>query len=83
MNMVNWEAVQLLRPALRALICIALVLGTSNVVADSEVTYEGKLNTGRSISFQVRVQGTPDQIFRLWISPDGIKSFLGSGSNVD
>ena len=80
---VSWKALQLLGPALRAPIYIAIVLGASIVVADTESTYEGKLNTGRSISFQVRVQGTPDQIFQLWILPDGIKSFLGSGSNVD
>lgn len=67
--------------ALLSLICIAFVLLSSLVHAED--AYEGKSKTGRSISFQVRVQGTPDQIFRSWVSPDGIKSFLGSGSNVD
>ena len=83
MKMASWKAVQVPGPALRALICFAIFLGTSIVVADSESSYEGKFHTGRSISFQVQVQGTPDQIFRLWVSPDGIKSFMGSGSNVD
>ena len=76
-------AARSLGPALRALICIAVVLVTSVAGADPEGSYEGKSKTGRSISFQVRVQGTPDQIFRSWVSPEGIKSFLGSGSNVD
>lgn len=83
MNTVKLKAARAPGPTLLALICIAVVLVTSVASADPEGTYEGKSKTGRSISFQVRVQGTPDQVFGSWVSADGIKSFFGSGSNVD
>jgi uncharacterized protein YndB with AHSA1/START domain len=66
-----------------SLFCIAVALLSSVECADAESNYEGKSKTGRSISFQVRVPGSPDEVFQSWISPDGIKSFFGSGSNVD
>jgi uncharacterized protein YndB with AHSA1/START domain len=83
MNTLSARGVRAVVQAFRALICIALVSVMSVARADAEQSYAGKVDTGRSISFQVLVQGTPDQIFRSWVSRDGILSFLGSGSNVE
>jgi len=69
--------------AIRAVGVLVIAFSLPTAFADRQEAYEHKSDTGRSISFQVRVGGTPEQLFRMWISPDGIKRFLGSGSNVD
>lgn len=51
--------------------------------AGSGGLYEGKEDTGRSIAFEVVVEGTPEQIFENWATADGVLRFLGSGSNIE
>lgn len=44
---------------------------------------EGKVDTGRSIDLVVLVDGSPDRLFELWTSREGVRRFFGRDGKIE
>jgi uncharacterized protein YndB with AHSA1/START domain len=51
--------------------------------AGSVELFERKQDLGRSIAFEIVVDGSPRQIFENWTTAQGVLQFLGSGSKIE
>lgn len=65
--------------------CFAVLIFLPVAMADvgPEASSIANRDAGRSISFEVVVDGTPEQIFENWATAEGVLQFLGSGSNIE
>ena len=63
-------------------VAVILLLATS-VGRAAEDLMKGKIRTGRSISLETVVSGTPDVVYRLWLSEGSVQSFFAPKSHID
>jgi uncharacterized protein YndB with AHSA1/START domain len=61
---------------------LSLVPATKAAAGSTEL-FERKQGVGRSIAFEVVVDGSPQQIFENWATGQGVLQFLGSGSRIE
>src|SRR5262245_61610897 len=62
---------------------IAALLAASLVLAPPSAASSGKETTGRSIAVETVVEGSPADVFRLWTTEDGTRSFLAPEGHVE
>ena len=62
---------------------IAAALALSLVFAISSNASPVREKTGRAVVVETVVEGSPAEVFRLWTTEDGTRSFLAPGSHVE
>lgn len=64
------------------LACVELASSRPRPVAHTALM-EGKVKTSRTINLETIVEAAPAEVYRLWISANGIKKFLAAEAKID
>ena len=60
-----------------------VALAASQPEARAQALMEGKAKTDRTVSVEAVVAGSPDQVFRLWTTEDGVKQFFAPAARIE
>lgn len=70
-------------PDLLLLLAAVAPLGAPAAAPATQTVPPGKQLTGRQSVLEASIPGTPDQVYRLWTTPEGVKCFLASDTRID
>lgn len=65
------------------LLMLSPALGENIARAASEELMAGKVDTGRTIELAVIVDGSPERLFEIWSTAEGVESFFGRQGRIE